>query len=77
MSRTYALATSSYDDPDAMYAAMASQPYRMVTRGGTSLEITFADGPLGFDQAVVMTWIERLSMAMSVYFGHYPVEQNL
>lgn len=72
--RAYALAAPSYDDPDAMYAAMAAQPHRRIALGDSALEITFADGAPGLDQAAALSWIERSAMAMTVYFGRYPVK---
>lgn len=72
--RAGTLAPASYDDLDDMYAAFSRQPHRSITLGGSTIDVSFADGAPGLDHDRVIAWVRTSATAMAVYFGRYPVD---
>ncbi|WP_010164515.1 hypothetical protein [Sphingomonas sp. PAMC 26617] len=63
----------SYDDPDSLYAALRSQPGQDLKIGGGTITIVFADGAPGLARGPVLSWIRTAAMALTAYFGRFPV----
>jgi hypothetical protein len=71
-----ALADHNYGDPDAMYAALRDQPRLSLRIGGGTIDVTFADGAPGLNRERTLDWVRRSAIAMTVYFGRYPVDHH-
>jgi hypothetical protein len=63
----------AYDDPDDMYAALRSQSAQRLKIGGGTIDVVFADGAPGLARAPVLAWIRAAAMAVTAYFGRFPV----
>ena len=72
-----ALATAaeaaSYGDPDTIYTALAVQAKETLTIGGGTIDVVFADGADGLDRGPVMDWVKTSAVAVTTYFGKFPV----
>jgi len=66
----------AYAETDAVYEALKTQPHTTISVGGGSIDIVFADGAPGVDRARVMAWINKSAVAVSTYFGNFPVRQT-
>ena len=64
----------SYDDPDALYAALRDQSHLTLAIGGGVIEVVFADSAPGLDRERTIDWITRAATAVSTYFGRFPVD---
>jgi len=62
-----------YGSGDQLYAALARQPHTRLTIGGGVIDVVFADGAAGLDQARVLAWIRTSAIAVTTYFGRFPV----
>ena len=62
-----------YDDGDSLYSALRAQPHTSLSIGGGEIEVVFADGAPGLEQARVMEWIRSGARAVTTYFGRFPV----
>ncbi|CAH0355403.1 MULTISPECIES: hypothetical protein [Sphingomonadaceae] len=69
-----AIATPSYEDPDDMYAALGRQPQQVLRIGGGTIRVVFADGAPGLVRDPVLAWIQTAAVAVTAYFGRFPVE---
>jgi hypothetical protein len=65
-----------FDDPDRMYAALDAGPAEIMSIRGGRLRIVFADGAPGLDRKRTLEWIHRSAVAISTYFGRYPVREH-
>jgi hypothetical protein len=70
-----ARAAPSYEDPDAMYAALRGQPGETFDLGTGRIRLVFADGAPGLDRDRVRAWVRGAAAALTAYFGHYPVRE--
>lgn len=66
-------AAPAYEDPDAMYAALRGQPGQKLKIGGGTINVVFADGAPGLARDPVLAWVRTAAMALTAYFGRYPV----
>lgn len=66
-------AAPAYKDPDAMYAALRSQYGQQLKIGGGTINLVFADGAPGLARGPVLAWVRTAAMALTAYFGRYPV----
>lgn len=66
-------AQSDYENPRALYRALAEQPHETLSIGGGEIRIVFADGAPGLDREPVMDWIRHGAEAVTAYFGKFPV----
>ncbi len=66
-------APSAYETADQLYAALARQPHTRLTIGGGAIDVAFADGGEGLDHARVLAWIRTSAIAVTTYFGRFPV----
>lgn len=66
-------AAPGYEDPDALYAALRGQPGQQLTIGGGTINVVFADGAPGLARGPVLAWVRSAAMALTAYFGRYPV----
>jgi len=64
---------ASYDDPDAIYTALAVQAKETLSIGGGTIDVVFADGAEGLDRGPVMDWVKTSAIAVTTYFGKFPV----
>jgi hypothetical protein len=62
-----------YADVRALYTALREQPHTRLSIGGGDIDVVFADGAGGLDQARVMRWIRMSATAVTTYFGRFPV----
>ncbi len=69
-----AAAGGGYDSPGEVYAALHAQPPTPLTVAGGRLEVVFAEAA-GLDRAPVLAWIRRSAVAVSTYFGRFPVKR--
>ena len=68
--------SQAYDDPDALYALLKSKrPYPLTIAGGR-IDLLFAGGPLPANRPEILSWIQRSAIAVSTYFGRYPVAEH-
>ncbi|MGY2732729.1 hypothetical protein [Sphingomonas sp. UYP23] len=65
---------ATYEDPGDMYAALRGQSGQRLRIGGGSINVVFADGAPGLSRGPVMHWIRTAAMAVTAYFGRFPVE---
>ena len=63
-----------YTDAGALYAALRQQPHTRLSIGGGDIDVVFADGASGLDQARVLHWIRASATAVTTYFGRFPVK---
>lgn len=66
-------AAPAYEDPDAMYAALRSQPGQQLRVGGGTITVVFANGAPGLARDPVLAWVRTAAKALTAYFGRYPV----
>jgi hypothetical protein len=71
-----AMATPGYDDADAVYRALRTQPATPLKIAGGVIDVVFADGAPGVDRDRVLAWGRRSAIAISTYFGRYPVAHH-
>jgi hypothetical protein len=64
---------ADYGSADLLYAALAKQPHTRMVIGGGDIDVVFADGANGLDRARVLSWIRTSAMAVTTYFGRFPV----
>ena len=64
----------SYGQPAALYTALRDQPHTRLAIGGGTIDVVFADAAPGVDRARVLTWIRRSAIAVTTYFGRFPVD---
>lgn len=64
----------NYGNPDMMYAALAEQPHEIVSVGGATIHVVFADGAPGLDRARTMRWVRYSAATVAAYFGDFPVK---
>src|SRR5205085_8756531 len=64
-----------YENPAEIYSALRHQPSTLITLGGASIQVVFADGAPGLDRGPVMGWIGESARAVTTYFGRFPVAQ--
>lgn len=69
-----AITAPSYEDPDDMYAALGRQPQQVLKIGGGTIRVVFADGAPGLARKPVLTWVRTAALAVTAYFGRFPVE---
>jgi len=64
-----------YNDPRDVYAALRQPPdLRLSVRGGT-ISVVIAKGALQLDRLRMASWVQRSAVAVSTYFGRFPVDQ--
>lgn len=64
-----------YDDPRDVYAALRQPPdLRLSVQGGT-ISVVIAQGAFQLDRLRMASWIQRSAVAVSTYFGRFPVDQ--
>lgn len=66
-------AAPAYDDPDAMYAALRGKRGHQLKIGGGTINLVFADGAPGLARGPVLSWVRTAAMALTAYFGRFPV----
>ncbi|MGC1305144.1 MAG: hypothetical protein WA840_22480, partial [Caulobacteraceae bacterium] len=54
-------------------ALRQAPPDAKIQVGGGEIDVRFADGAPGLDRAPVLAWIRKSAVAVSTYFGRYPV----
>jgi predicted metalloprotease with PDZ domain len=64
-----------YGDGPRLYAALAQQPHTRLRVAGGNIDVVFADGAPGLDRGRVLAWIHKSAVAVSTYFGRFPVSQ--
>jgi hypothetical protein len=64
---------AGYGEADQLYAALAKQPHTRLTIDGGVIDVVFADGGDGLDRTRVLAWIRTSAIAVSTYFGRFPV----
>ena len=69
----YALVPRTYDDPDDLYSAFRSQAHTRMDFPEGSIDVVFADGAVGVDRTKVLAWVRRSGIAVTTYFGRFPV----
>ncbi|WP_242138778.1 hypothetical protein [Sphingomonas sp. TREG-RG-20F-R18-01] len=69
-------AAPAYDDPDTLYAALRNQPGDQLQIGGGTIRLVFADGAQGLARGPVLAWVRTAAMALTAYFGRYPVSDH-
>jgi hypothetical protein len=62
-----------YSDAPQLYAALTDQPHTRLQVAGGTIDVVFADGAPGLDRARVLAWIHKSAVAVSTYFGRFPV----
>jgi hypothetical protein len=67
---------AGYDDPDTVYRALRLQPATPLRLDGGVIDVVFADGAPGLDRGRVLAWVHRSAVAISTYFGRYPVARH-
>jgi hypothetical protein len=55
------------------YQAFDRLPATSITVGGGTLNVAFAPGELALPRSAFMAWLERSAIAVSTYFGKFPV----
>lgn len=65
-----------YDNPDDMYRALDNGPVEPLKIGGGELHIVFVEGVSGLNRQRILHWIRRSALAVTTYFGRYPVRQH-
>lgn len=68
--------SASFQDPDQMYAALDAGPADVISIGGGHLRVVFADGAPGLNRSRTLDWIHRSAVAVTTYFGRYPVREH-
>ncbi|RJF87027.1 hypothetical protein D3874_08330 [Oleomonas cavernae] len=68
-----ATTAAAYRDPDVIYAALAVQAKETLSIGGGTIDVVFADGAEGLDRGPVMDWVKTSAVAVTTYFGRFPV----
>jgi len=63
-----------YAEPGKLYAALREQPHTRLSIGGGAIDVVFADGASGLDQARVLRWVRMSATAVTTYFGRFPVQ---
>jgi hypothetical protein len=66
-------AQPDYENPRALYRALAEQPHESLSIGGGEIQVVFADGAPGLDRGPVMDWIRNGAEAVTAWFGKFPV----
>jgi hypothetical protein len=62
-----------YSGSGETYAALREQPRTQLLIGGGEINVVFADGAPGLDRDRVLAWIRGAAVAVSTYFGRFPV----
>ena len=70
-----AISAQSYEDARDVYAALRGRPDLRLAIGGGDIFVVFADGSSALDRSRVVSWIQRSAVAVSTYFGRFPVER--
>ncbi|HEY2623944.1 MAG TPA: hypothetical protein VGI53_10885 [Dyella sp.] len=68
-----AIGAQSYGDTRDVYAALRGRPDLKLAVGGGDIFVVFADGSPGLNRDRVAAWIQRSAVAVSTYFGRFPV----
>lgn len=68
-----AQSSGDYGEAPGLYAALAKQPHTRLQVAGGTIDVVFADGAPGLDRARVLAWIRKSAVAVSTYFGRFPV----
>lgn len=68
-------ASSTYEDPADLYAALRTQPAATLPVSGGSIRLVFADGAPHLDRGPALEWIRRSAAAVTAYFGRFPVKE--
>jgi hypothetical protein len=74
--KLFSATKTPFEDPDQMYAALDAGPGHTISIGGGSLRIVFADGAPGLNRQRTLDWIHRSAVAVTTYFGRYPVREH-
>src|SRR5260370_5848481 len=64
---------SGYDEPADVFRALATQPRTTLPVSDRTIDVVFADGAPGLDRARVIAWIGKSALAVTTYFGVFPV----
>jgi hypothetical protein len=67
--------SNDYADGESIYAALRGTPAKRLEIGGGRLDVALVGDLAGFDQTPVMAWIRRSAVAVTTYFGRFPVER--
>ncbi|MFC4527196.1 hypothetical protein ISN76_10865 [Dyella halodurans] len=70
-----AVSAQSYDDARDVYAALRGRPDLKLAIGGGDIFVVFAEGSSALDRDRVAAWIQRSAVAVSTYFGRFPVQR--
>lgn len=68
-----AIGTQGYENARDVYAALRGRPDLKLAVGGGDIFVVFADGSPGLNRDRVASWIQRSAVAVSTYFGRFPV----
>ena len=60
-------------DADTLYPALHSASGTRSSVGGGEIDVVFSGDAQGLDRALVLKWIETSALAVTQYFGRYPV----
>lgn len=58
-----------------VYTALRGRADLRLSVGGGEISVVFADGAVGLDRDRVRAWIRRSAIAVSTYFGRFPVRR--
>jgi len=65
---------NGYRSAQTIYAALG-HPDTTMNIGGGTINVTFADGAPGLDRGKVLTWVRDSAVAVTTYFGRFPVSK--
>jgi hypothetical protein len=66
-------ASAGVCDADALYSALHGARSTQSSVGGGEIDVVFDGDAQGLDRALVLKWVETSALAVSQYFGRYPV----
>ncbi len=49
---------------------------RTIEAGGARIQLDFSPGPLDLPPAAIVQWVQRAARAVTVYYGHFPVDRE-
>jgi hypothetical protein len=63
------------EDPQTLYQALERQPDASLSVGGGRIDVVFAEGAPGVDRARTLAWVRQSAVAVTFYFGRFPVRK--
>ena len=62
-------------DADALYQTLQSGPSTRSSVGGGEIDVVFGNDAPSLDHALVLKWIQTSALAVTQYFGRFPVRR--